>query len=338
VDLIHPASASEVAEALTSVGEGGRILVVGGRRHMDRRGSVDADGELWTTALDRPVAYDPAEMLVVVEAGMRLHDLRAMLAEGGQEWPTEEPDDATVGGVIAAGIDPIRRLRVGLMRDSVVEMDVVLGDGRTITSGARVVKNVSGFDVHRLLTGSFGTLGVITQVALKVRPLPEATRTLETSEGGPELGRRLLDALWQPTIVAEPDRITVLLEGWQAEVAEQEATVRALAACQVVDESPVPGVEAFPDAPIVAEAGVVPSRLDRILDGRASYRALMGVGVVWTPCADVEAIDALRATVKEAGGVVVPARGPGRIDPGLPPAPTIQLAIKDAMDPAGILV
>ena len=83
---------------------GTRVSVVGGRRHHDagERGEVDA--ELWTTALDRVVAYDPAEMLCVVESGMRLDDLRRLLADGGQEWPVDEPDDATVGGVIAADV------------------------------------------------------------------------------------------------------------------------------------------------------------------------------------------------------------------------------------------
>ena len=164
---------------------------------MDLIHPVDAEVELWTSAFDRIVAYDPDEMIVVAQAGVRLGDLRAALADGGQEWPTDEPDDATVGGVIAAGVDPVRRARVGLLRDSVVELEAVLGDGRTVTSGARVVKNVSGFDVHRLLTGSLGTLGVITQVALKVRPLPAARRTLVTGEGGvvcrsatPRPGRR----------------------------------------------------------------------------------------------------------------------------------------------------
>ena len=73
----------------------GGVLPVGGRRHIDKGNPCDVDAELWTTLLDDRVAYDPAEMLCVVEAGMRIHDLRMILAEGGQEWPVDAPDDAT---------------------------------------------------------------------------------------------------------------------------------------------------------------------------------------------------------------------------------------------------
>lgn len=299
MDLTYPERVGEVVATVREAGVAGRRLrIVGGRRHMDRGGATEADAELWTTSLDGIVAYDPTEMIVAVRAGTRLEDLRAALAEGGQEWPTDEPGDATVGGVIAAAIDPLRRLRTGLLRDTVVEMEAVLGDGRVVSSGARVVKNVSGFDVHRLLTGSVGTLGVITQVALKVRPLPRAGITLVTDDGGPELGARLLDALWQPAaVLAHPDRLVVRLEGWPAEVAEQTATVRALTACQETDETLTPGVELFPDAPIVLEIGAVPSRLAAVVARRDTYRALMGVGTCWLPCAsDEDAADAAGRT------------------------------------------
>ena len=223
MDLIHPHSKRDIVDALrTASGAETRVLTVGGRQHIDKGNPSEVDAELWTTLLDGRVAYDPAEMLCVVEAGMRIHDLRTILAEGGQEWPVDAPDDATVGGVVATGGPTVRQLRVGTMRDTVVEMEVVTGDGRLIKSGARTVKNVTGYDVHRLLTGSLGTLGVIVQVALKVRPLPKATRTLVSDEGGVELGRRVLDGVPLPAaVVAEPDRVVVRLEGWPEEVDEQ---------------------------------------------------------------------------------------------------------------------
>ena len=95
-----------------------------------------------------------------------------------------------MGGVIAAGASSPRRLRVGHVRDTVTEMELVTGDGRLIKSGARTVKNVTGYDVHRLVTGSLGTLGVIVQVAVKIRPLPEASASL-ASEGGARRGPRI---------------------------------------------------------------------------------------------------------------------------------------------------
>jgi glycolate oxidase FAD binding subunit len=337
VDLIHPHTKRETAEALrVASAEGTRVLVVGGRRHADRGEPTEVDAELWTTLLDDRVAYDPAEMLCVVETGMRMRDLRSMLANGGQEWPVDAPDNATVGGVIATGGPTIRQLRVGMMRDTVVEMEVVTGDGRLIRSGARTVKNVTGYDMHRLMTGSLGTLGVIVQVALKIRPLPKATRTIATRDGGIELGRRLLGAVPLPAAaLAGPDRVVVRLEGWPEEIEEQTAAARAVTAVEEVG-GPFPE-PLFPDAPIVAEAAVAPSRLARLVEELPAYRALMGVGFAWVPFDDDAELRAFRSRVAKLGGIAPVIRGPGGLGDGAVPAPDVQRRVKDAMDPAGIL-
>ena len=337
MDLIHPHAKRDIVDALRSSSAAEtRVLIVGGRQHIDKGNPSDVDAELWTTLLNDRVAYDPAEMLCVVEAGMRIHDVRAMLAEGGQEWPVDAPDDATVGGVIATGGPTIRQLRVGTMRDTIVEMEVVTGDGRLVKSGARTVKNVTGYDVHRLLTGSLGTLGVIVQVALKVRPLPKATRTLVTDEGGVELGRRVLDAVPLPVaVLAEPDRLVVRLEGWPEEVEEQTTAARSIA---TFDETDDPFPEAcFPQATSVAEAAVVPSRLGELLAGVDRYRARIGVGIAWVPFEDGEALTAFRARVAELGGIAPVIRGPGGLGDGAVPAPEVERRVRAAMDPAGIL-
>ena len=337
MDLIHPHTKRDAAEALRDASAAGtRALVVGGRRHADKGEPTEVDAELWTTLLDDRVAYDPAEMLCVVEAGMRIRDLRMLLADGGQEWPVDAPDDATVGGVIATGGPTIRQLRVGAMRDTVVEMEVVTGDGRLVRSGARTVKNVTGYDVHRLMTGSLGTLGVIVQVALKVRPLPKMTRTLVTHEGGIELGRGLLDAVPLPAaVLAGPDRIVVRLEGWPEEVEEQTAAARSVAAAEELD-TPFPG-PLFPKAPIVAEAAVAPSRLGTLVAELGAYRALMGIGFAWVPFDDGSALGAFRSRVAELGGIAPVIRGPGGLGDDALPAADVHRRIKDAMDPAGIL-
>jgi glycolate oxidase FAD binding subunit len=339
VEVLHPHTARDVEEALRAASaEGTRILPVGGRRHLDKGNPCEVDAELWTTYLDDVVAYDPAEMLAVVGAGMRVRDLAAMLAEGGQEWAVDAPPDATVGGVIAAGLDPVRRLRVGLIRDTVTEMEVVTGDGRRIKSGARTVKNVTGYDVHRLLTGSLGTLGVITQVAIKVRPAPKARRTLITRDGGGlELGGRLLERIPLPVaVLAEPARVVVRLEGWPEEIDEQTRAATDVTAVDVTDDAPFPE-PLFPEATTVAEAASAPSKIGGLLEGRTTYRALLGVGTVWLPLDDTDQLAELRRRVSELGGIAPVVRGPGGLGDVELPAPEVERRIKEALDPAGIL-
>jgi glycolate oxidase FAD binding subunit len=337
MDLIHPHAKRDVAVALReATAAGTRVLVVGGRQHIDRGEPSEVDAELWTTLLDDRVAYDPAEMLCVVEAGMRIHDLRLLLAEGGQEWPVDVPDDATVGGVIATGGPTIRQLRVGTMRDTVVEMEVVTGDGRVVRSGARTVKNVTGYDTHRLLTGALGTLGVIVQVALKIRPLPKTTRTLVSRDGGIALGQELLTSVPLPAaVLAEPDRVVVRLEGWPEEVERQVEAARTVTALDEID-APFPD-PLFPGASIVAEAAVAPSRLGPLLLDASAYRAMIGIGHAWVPFPDLETLAVFRERVGELGGIAPVIRGPGGLGNGALPAAGVQRRIKDAMDPGGIL-
>lgn len=338
MDLIHPHTASDVSDVMKAASaDGSRMRVIGGRQHINDQNAADVDAELWTTLLDHAIAYDPAEMLCVVEAGMRLADLREMLADGGQEWPVDESDDATVGGVIAADVALPRQLRVGQLRDTVVEMVFVTGDGRRIRSGARTVKNVTGYDLHRLLTGSLGTLGIITQVALKLRPLPKVARTLVTREGGLDLAARLLQAVPLPTaVVAQHDQVVVRLEGWPAEVAEQAKAANGVAV--MADDDPAAWLEpAFDDAPIVAQAAVVPSRLEPLLDGVERYRALLGVGFAWVPCDDVEALTRIQERAAALGGLASVVRGPGTRGHVDVPIPFVQGRIKAAFDPAGVL-
>jgi glycolate oxidase FAD binding subunit len=345
VDLIHPASAAEVGGALRSASAAGRrVGIVGGRTHADRSPPRAVDAELWTTQLDATVAYDPAEMIAVVEAGMRVGTLQTLLHEGGQEWPVDAPDDATVGGVVAAGVSSVRRLRVGHVRDTVVELDLVTGDGRAVRSGARTVKNVTGFDIHRLATGSFGSLGAIVQVALKVRPLPQARRTLvRTGAVGLEPGRELMRAVPAATaILASPDRIELRLEGWAAEV--EQLTAAAIGVdgeLFVLEDDPFPA-RAVDDAPVVVEVAVPPSCLDTVVEGLADWTALIGVGMVWVrlPGSDDPSLRTVLQRAGAVGGTARQVRGSPpderAVAPPLP-APDVQRRLKEAFDPAGIL-
>ena len=341
MDLIHPHTKHDLAEAVREAAtRGARLLVVGGRTHMDRGNPSDVDAELWTTMMDEVVAYEPAEMLAVVEAGMRVGELQAALAEGGQEWPVDAPHDATIGGVIAAGVSSFRRLRLGHVRDTVVELELVRGDGLLVKSGARTVKNVTGYDVHRLATGSLGTLGVIVQVALKLRPLPQVRRMLTIEGDGLELGRRVLESVPLPSaVIAEPGRVRVWLEGWADEVEEQTAAARSAAADIAVEHHPAPFDPLGIDAPTIVEVAVAPSRIAHVVAGRDDWTALLGVGLVWFALdgSDPDALDAVRSKVSEAGGIAPVIKGRGGLGPASIPAEDVHRRLKGSFDPAGIM-
>ena len=339
MDLIAPASKAEVGEALRSASERrARVAIVGGRTHADKGNPCTADEELAMTGLDRVISHDPEEMLAVVESGIGVGALRQVLAEGGQEWPSDAPDDATVGGTIAVAASSPRRLRMGPLRDSVVELELVTGDGRLVRSGARTVKSVQGYDLHRLATGSLGTLGAIVQVAVKVRPLPKARRLVMSAAGGLDAGRTLLAAVPLPSsVVATPDRIEIALEGWPEEIEEQTATIREAAGdVESHDGATISGPEAVA-APIVAEVAVAPSRLDAVLGGADDWRALMGVGIAWVGIPDGDRLASLRTRVVEVGGIAPVIRGPGGLGDAPVAALEVHRRLKAAFDPFGIL-
>ncbi len=340
MDLIHPYTKGDIVDALRDASATGRrVLVVGGRKHIDKGNPAEVDAELWTTQLDRLVSYEPAEMIAVVEAGMRYGELDGVLAEGGQEWPADAPPEATVGGIIAAAVSSPRRLRVGAIRDTVLEVELVTGDGRLVRGGGRTVKNVTGYDLPRLAAGSLGTLGVIVQVALKLRPRPKARRTVRAS-GDLDLAARLLDAVPLPAaVLATPGAVDVRLEGWSQELdAQMEAARTVTADVRAEDEAPFPARRPWEDAEVVVEAAVPPSRIPRLIEAAGdAWGALLGVGLV--SCGLVSAdgpLEALRARARELGGVAPVVRGPGGLG-GTPPALEIHRKLKRSFDPAGIL-
>jgi glycolate oxidase FAD binding subunit len=348
VETLHPHTRRDVVDILrAATTERSTLLPVGGRSHLDKGNPTVVEAEMWTTQLDRVVAYDPAEMIAIVEGGVRVGALRRSLAEGDQEWPVDAPDEATVGGVIASGVNPWRVMRVGAMRDTVVQMRAVTGDGRLVKSGAATVKNVTGYDVHRLLCGSLGTLGVIVEVALKVRPLPKATRTLVAhGEDNFALSRNMLEALpLASAIVASPSDVVLRIEGWPEEVDEQSAVARVLverSGADLTDEETASAeqsspADAFARAPIVAEAAVVPSRLEDLLRGCSDWRALIGVGTAWVAVGSGDELAGLQERAARLGGIAPVVRGFGGLGDAPIPALEVHRRLKAAFDPAGVL-
>jgi FAD/FMN-containing dehydrogenase len=133
-----------------------------------------------TARLNRIIEHEPADLIAVTEAGVTLKNFNDALMQKGQWLPLDPPDDgrATIGGVVATGLGGAQQFGYGAPRKHVIGMKLVRADGTLIKVGGRVVKNVAGYDLCKLFTGSYGTLGIIVEVNFKLRPLPFATRTV----------------------------------------------------------------------------------------------------------------------------------------------------------------
>jgi FAD/FMN-containing dehydrogenase len=169
--IVSPGSAEEIGEIMKLASrEHWSVVPVGGMNWLKSKANV----VIKTTRLNRIIEHEPADLIAVAQAGVRLIDFNAALAENGQWLPLDPPDDgrATIGGVVATGIGGAQQFGYGRPRGSVIGMKVVLADGSMIKAGGRVVKNVAGYDLCKLFTGSFGSLGIITEVNFKLRPRP----------------------------------------------------------------------------------------------------------------------------------------------------------------------
>jgi glycolate oxidase FAD binding subunit len=174
-----PASAAELAAALAQAAEAGTPLRVTGGRTKPWGAPRPVVLELSTARLDRVVEHNEGDLTAVLEAGVRLAEAQERFAAAGQMLALDPPDQggATVGGVLAAADSGPLRQRYGGPRDLVVGATVALSDGTRAKSGGKVIKNVAGYDLAKLLIGSLGTLGAITEVAVRLHPRPERTAT-----------------------------------------------------------------------------------------------------------------------------------------------------------------
>jgi glycolate oxidase FAD binding subunit len=173
-----PATVEEAAEVVREAARAGCVVLPlgAGTKRSWAAEPARADVELATTRMAGIVAYEPGDGTITALAGTRWSELVRAAAEHGLHVAPEVPDAdrATLGGVLAAGQGGLDRLRLGPARHHVLGMRVVLGDGSVAKTGGRLVKNVTGYDLHRLHTGAHGTLGLIAEASLRLHPRPEA--------------------------------------------------------------------------------------------------------------------------------------------------------------------
>jgi len=180
---MNPTNETELAETIASAK--GPLRIVGGDT---RRIGEAVEGEaLHTSGLCGITLYEPGALTLVAQAGTPLSEIEAALASENQRLPFEPSDmraifgatgQSTIGGVVATNASGPRRIQAGACRDSVIGVRFVDGQGQILKNGGRVMKNVTGYDLVKLMTGSFGTLGVMTEISFKVLPAPEASATV----------------------------------------------------------------------------------------------------------------------------------------------------------------
>lgn len=245
----------------------GPVVAVGGRTRWALGGAVDP----MTREVRAPsgiVEFEPAEMTVRVGAGTTVEDLDAALAEHGQCVALPAGGGSTIGGALAVGRSGIRRLGYGPVRDTLLEARYVSAAGAVVKAGGPTVKNVSGYDLCRLLVGSLGTLGLLGEVVLRTRPLPAQSRWF-AGEADPF---DLLGRLYRPSSLLWDGTTTwLLLEGHPDDVAAQGA----LAGLDIL--SPPAAPPALPPW----QWSLRPAELRSLpLDGHGPFVAEVGVGVV----------------------------------------------------------
>lgn len=200
--IVAPASAEEISEVLKlASSERWTVAPAGGMMWF----SSTANLIISTRRLNRIIEHEPADLIAIAQAGVTLTDFNAKLAENGQWLPLDPPDDgrATLGGVVATGIGGPQQFGYGRPRGSVIGLKVVLADGSMIKAGGRVVKNVAGYDLCKLFTGGYGSLGIITELNFKLRPRPAREATVI----GTGSARAILDARLFPVALEIVDDV-----------------------------------------------------------------------------------------------------------------------------------
>ncbi len=198
-EIITPASEADVAAAVRRACEAGTaVYPIGGGTSLDYGARPSRPGIGVSTAmLDRVIDHAADDMTITVEAGLTMAELAKQLATQRQRLPLDvaKADWATIGGVVATNLSGPRRYGCGTMRDYVIGLRAVDGRGTLFSGGGRVVKNAAGYNVCRLLTGSLGTLGMITQITLMVRPMPETSALVACEVPDLDTAERLLAGL-----------------------------------------------------------------------------------------------------------------------------------------------
>jgi glycolate oxidase FAD binding subunit len=350
--VVEPGTEQELARVLQLVNEAGFAVIPrgGGTKLAWGNPPRRADLVLSTVRLNRVIEHVWADMTVTVEAGCTLQTLQETLARHGQRLALDPlwPDRATVGGVLSTNDGGYLRLRFGALRDLIIGVTLALADGTLASSGGKVVKNVAGYDLPKLATGAFGTLGVITRAVFRLHPLPKATRTISClTRDASEAQRFLLaiqdsklahSALQVRCVADAPPQVDILFEGVEAGLDAQSAQLKSiLAPALLTDPGPVvwkarrelySAAKGSESNSAVAKISTLPAGIGQAIamlvsasETRVRCNAVVqatGLGCVHLegePGEIGSALQSLRAELERAGGSVALAHRPALMPP-----------------------
>ncbi len=365
--VARPSSTEQVSEVLRAAAAHGLRVVPRGRGTKMGWGMSPSgvDVVLDVSALDRVLDHAAGDLIAVTQAGARLADVQETLADGGQQLAVDEMvPGASIGGAIAANTSGPRRLVAGTLRDLMIGITVVRADGVVAKAGGRVVKNVAGYDIGKLMIGSLGTLAVVTEAVFRLHPLPQSRRWVTVPVDGPEQAHRLSQAVVHAQAVPAavevdcpaggPGTVAVLLEGKPDGVAGRAATVRELLAGDAganhtteTEEAPA-GWASYPWSP-----GATGLKLTCVLSGvgdvlevarevGADVRGSAGTGVLYASVTDRDrvgpAVQRLRKICERHQGSTVVVDAPAEVKRavdvwGPVPALALMRSVKHRFDP-----
>ena len=339
--VVEPGSIEEISEVLKLAHSEGHTVAPRGGGTKSHLGNPprELDLVLSTTRMNEVIEYVPGDQIVRVQAGIKLADLQEELGESNQMLAIDPPEqDGTIGGVVATNASGPRRYSYGTVRDLIIGVRVVLSDGTVAKAGSKVVKNVAGYDLSKLFTGSLGTLGVIAEANFRLHPIRDVSRTVVAEiEGGPEDIYAAVAAVAltqaEPTAIelrhdGDEKLVSVLVESIEGGIDAKVQTISHVLGSHGTVRDALDGDQLGAVLPSVEEGDVLlkvsapPADLAAVLDsvlGAAERRGLdhpkftghaaTGVTFVGLSSGDVgakaEVIDELREIWSRHGGSVV---------------------------------
>jgi len=283
--VVVPGNESELAEALRLVSDAGLTAIPrgGGTKIGWGNPPSRADIIFSTARLNEITEHAWADLTVSVGAGCTIQTLQETLAQHGQRLALDSlwPEKATVGGVLSANDSGALRLRFGALRDLVIGATLALPDGTLASSGGKVVKNVAGYDLPKLATGAFGTLGIITRAVFRLHPLPRNSRSFSVSVPDVATARRLIQAIQNSKLAhtalqarfenAAAPLVDILFEGTEVGLDAQEAHLKELAETASLAVAS-PGIWnarqdlwsfAKPESAAIAKISILPAEIEK---------------------------------------------------------------------------